>query len=811
FDRTNYFQTVPTGTLERALFMESDRMGFLLGAVTQEKLDNQRGVVQNEKRQNDNNPGGLVLYEILENLFPAGHPYRHSPIGSMADLDAASLADVKSWFRDNYGPNNAVLVLAGDVDAATARPLVEKYFGEIGLGQVNVPAAAIVPVLAAPKTVVMKDRVAAVSVQRYWPMPGILDRQLVALDIGGSVLGGLASSRLDKVLVRDEKIAVGVTAGNIPFQRVGIFTATATVKPGVDPALVERRLNELITQFIAEGPSDDEVRRAATSEVAQRIRGLEQVGGFGGKAVALAEGQIYSGDSEFYRKTLANYASITPTEVRSAMNQWLTKPSLTIRLEPGDRPAYQEAKAVAQTKKGDGKITVSKKRAIPALESMAPLDFPDVSHATLSNGVKLHYAQRTAVPVTQLSLSFNAGFAADSPDSRGLQNLTIGLLDEGTATRTSQQIAEEQERLGAQIGAGGSADRSTVGMSALSANLGPSLDLLADIVRNPAFADSELNRVRTQTLTGIAQQLKDPNGMASRALPALLYGPTHPYATTAAGDPAAVTRFARADLIAFQQGWLRPDNLEIFVVSDRPLAEIQAELDQRFGQWAAPDAPRGTKQFSAATARPASPKIYLIDRPQSPQSIILGGQLTPVDPRSDVTGLTSANDVIGGGFLSRINMNLRETKGWSYGVRGSVQIHENIVPYIVTAPVQADRTGDSLRELANDFGRFLGTQGTTEDELKRITAKNIQELPGRFETSDAVLAAMQTNALLGRPDNCAELLADKYRGHSRASFDAAARAAIAPNGFVWVVVGDAAKIRPQLAKLGIPIEVIQPR
>ncbi|MEJ7777052.1 MAG: pitrilysin family protein [Sphingomicrobium sp.] len=812
FDRTNYFQTVPTGALDRALFMESDRMGYLLGAVIQEKLDNQRGVVQNEKRQGDNNPGGLVFYEVLNNLFPQGHPYRHSPIGSMADLDAASLADVKSWFRDNYGPNNAVLVLAGDIDAATARPLVEKYFGEIDRGPVNVPATAVVPTLAASKSIVMKDRVAAVSIQRYWPMPGLLDRQLVALDIAGSVLGGLASSRLDNVMVRDEKIAVAVTAGLLPFQRVGMFTATATVKPGTEPALVERRLNELIAQFIAEGPTDDEVRRAATSEVANRIRGLEQVGGFGGKAVALAEGQVYAADSDFYRKTLETYASITPAEVRSAMGQWLTRPALTVRLEPGDRPAYQEAKAVAAVAaKGSGKVTVSQKREVPALAAMAPLDFPDVSHTTLSDGVKLHYAQRTAVPLTQVALSFNAGFAADARDGRGLQNLTMSVMDEGTATRSSQQLAEEQERLGASISASGSADRSGVAMSALSANLGPSLDLLADIVRNPAFAQAELDRVRTQTLTGIEQQLKDPNGMARRALPALLYGESHPYATTAAGDPAAVRRFTRDDLVGFQQQWLRPDNLEIFVVSNRPLAEIQAGLEQRFGQWATPSVPRGVKQFSAPPARPTSPRIVLIDRPQSPQSVILAGQVTPVDPRSDVTALGTANDVLGGNFLSRINMDLRETKGWSYGVRGTVQISENAVPYIISAPVQADRTADSIKALAQNFRSYLGPKGTTQAELARNTANNIQGLPGRFETSEAVLGAMQSNAMFGRPDNYYELLADQYRGLTRASLDQAARAAIAPQGFVWVVVGDASKIRPQLEKLGMPIEQVQPR
>ena len=812
FDRTNYFQTVPTAALDTALFLESDRMGYLLGAITQAKLDNQRSVVQNEKRENDNQPGGLVFYEILANLFPEGHPYRHSTIGSMADLDAASLADVKTWFRDKYGPNNAVLVLAGDIDTATARPLVERYFGDIARGPVNVPAAADVPVLAAPKSIVMKDRVAAVSIQRYWPMPGLLDRQLVALDIAGSVLGGLASSRLDNALVRNEKIAVGVSAGNFPFQRIGIFSASATVKPGVDPALVERRLDELIAKFIAEGPTEDEVRRAATSEVAGRIRGLEQVGGFGGKAVALAEGQVYADDSEFYRKTLETYATTTPAEVRAAMAQWLAKPAFSIRLEPGDRPAYEEAKAVTKVAAAaKDAVRVTTQRAMPPLGSMPPLDFPDVTHATLSNGVKLHYAQRNAVPITQLSLSFNAGYAADAPDSRGLQNLTMSLLDEGTATRSSQQLAEEQERLGAQIGAGGSTDRSMVTLGALSANLGPSLDLLTDVVRNPAFADSELGRVRAQTLTGIAQQLKDPNGIAARALPTLLYGSAHPYGTTAAGDPAAVTRFTRDDLVGFQQSWLRPDKLEIFVVSDRPLAEIQAQLEQRFGQWAPPAAAPGVKQFAAAPARPTSPKIYLIDRPQSPQSVIIGGQLTPVDPRSDITALTSANDVIGSGFLARINMNLRETKGWSYGVRGNVQINENAVPYVVTAPVQADRTADSIRELASDFSAYLGAKGTTEEELKRVSANNIQQLPGRFETSAAVLAGMQTNALLGRPDNYYELLADRYRGHTRASLDAAVRAAVAPRGFVWVVVGDAAKIRLQLDRLGMPIEVITPR
>jgi len=816
FDRTNYFQTVPTGALERTLFLESDRMGHLLGAVTQGVLDNQRGVVQNEKRQGDNRPGGLVFYEVLEALFPEGHPYRHSPIGSMADLDAASLTDVRNWFVENYGPNNAVLVLAGDVDAATARPLVERYFGSIKRGPVNDPALAEVPVLAAPKTMVMKDNVAATTVSRYWPVPGLLDRQLVALDVGGSVFGGLASSRLDEVLVRNEKIATSVSAGLFAFQRVGIFNVSATVKPGVDPAMVEKRLDELFAEFVAQGPDEDEVRRASVDVVAERIKGLEQVGGFGGKAVTLAEGQVYAGDSEWYARNLATYASITPAEVRTAMQQWLTRPNFALKLEPGQRPPYEEAKSVA----GKGGKSVPKdtsaakpgpKRELPPVGQLAALDFPDVTVARLSNGVELQYARRAAVPVTQLALSFDAGDAADAPDSRGLQSLVMTMLEEGTASLSSQEIAEAQERLGAEIDASGNLDRSSVNLSALSANLGPSLSLLGDIVKNPAFDAAELERVRAQRLTGIKQLQKDPNGIAQRVLPALLFGDQHPYATLAGGDADAIGRFTRDDLTGFKDAWLRPDRLKIFVVSDRPLAEIQPLIEAEFGTWATPSAPPGVKRFTAAPARPASPRIVLIHRPDSPQSVIMGGQITPADPRDNIEALISANDVLGGNFLSRINMDLREAKGWSYGVRGSAQLNEKAVPYIISAPVQADRTGDSIRALNSQIGGFLGTKGVTDEELSRTIANRVNALPGQFETSNAVLSAMMSNDLYDRPTNYQESLAAKYRSYTAAGLDQAIRGAVDPGGFVWVVVGDAAKVKPQLDKLGIPVEVREAR
>ena len=808
FDRTNYFETVPAGALERALFMESDRMGHLLGAVTQGVLDNQRSVVQNEKREDDSRPGGLIQYELFGNLFPAGHPYHHTTIGSMTDLDAASLADVKQWFRSRYGPNNAVLVVAGDVKADQVKPLVEKYFGPIPRGPVNNPAMATVPTLAKARSLEMKDAVATTIIQRYWAVPGLLDKRLAALDVGGSVLGGLASSRLDKIMVRDEKLAVAVSAGLTPLQRAGIFSVAAYVKPGVDPAVVSKRLDEVMADYVAKGPTADEVERAVMSEVSGRIRGLEKIGGFGGKAVSLAEGQTYAHDSDFYKKTLASYASITPAVVRTTMQQWLRRPALTIVMSPGERAAYSDAKAVTPAKQEKSAGAVKGDRTIPPVGQLASLQFPAITHTQLSNGIPLAYAQRTTVPVTQIALAFDAGAAADSPQARGLADMTMSLLDEGTSKLSSQEVAETEERLGADVGTQNGGDRSYVMLNALTPNLAPSLDLMTDVVKDAAFRPDDIDRIRAQILTSIAQQQKDPQRVAYRLLPKVMYGANHPYAGPPAGDPKAIAKFTRDDLNAFRAHWLRPDNVKIFVVSDRPLSEIQPLLEARFAKWAAPAAAKGVKNFSALPARPTSPKILLVNRPGAPQSTIVGGELLPIDPRADIVPFDTANDVLGGTFLSRLNMDLRESKGWSYGVNGDSSVVEHAVPYVVSAGVQADRTGDSLAALNQDIVEFLTAKGVTQEERDRTVANSVQRLPGQFETASSVLTAMMTMDVLKRPDNYYESLPAKYRAQTPTTLDQAARAALDPKGFTWIVVGDAAKVRPQLEKLGMPIEVV---
>jgi predicted Zn-dependent peptidase len=823
YDRTNYFETVPRAALERALFLESDRMGHLLPAVTQQKLDIQRGVVQNEKRGDDNEPGGLLQYAIQQTLYPATNPYHHTVIGSMGDLDKASLEVVKDWFRTHYGPNNAVLVLAGDVSEAEAKPLVEKYFGDIPAGPKSTAAAATVPTLNAKVTSTFHDEVANTTLYRMWAVPGVTAKDTAALDMAAKILGGLASSRLDNQLVREKKTAVGVSAYLDPHERVGEFTVEATVKPGVDPALVGKQLDAVIAEMVVNGPTAEELQRAKTQDIAGTIRGLESVGGFGGKAVTLARGAVFANDPGFYKKELEEEAALTPADVKAATKKWLSRPVFAFTLAPGKRDPYEESKLAQDSavKGGGAHVTAAPKSAaatttsgvdrsqLPPVGQIADLDFPDVEHAKLSNGIPVLFAQRSGVPVVRVALDFDAGNAADPKSALGTQAFMLGMLDEGTDTYNSTEIAKAKENLGATISAAPSMDRSGVYLQALTPNLPQSLGLMADIVRHPAFAPAEVDRVRNQQLASIAEEAKQPVGLALRTLPPIIYGKDHPYGVpfTGSGDPAAVAQLTPADLNAFHDSWLRPDNATIFVVGDTTLAGIMPLLEKSFGDWRT-TGPKPAKDFSTPIA-PQVGRIMLFDRPNTPTSLIFAGQILPVKGTDDLTALMEANDVLGGSFLSRLNSDLRETKHWSYGVAGFVSRVQHRVPYLIYAPVQTDKTGASIAAMRDDISAFLNGKGVTPEEMSRTIDGAVRELPGQFETADAVMGGMEANVLYHRPDNYYETLASRYRALTAASMDAAAKAAIDPAKLTWVVVGDAAKVKPQLETLGIPVEVVK--
>ncbi len=818
YDRTNYVETVPTGALDRALMMEADRMGHLLGAVTQDKLDKQRSVVKNEKRQGDNQPYGLVEYAIGDGLLPVGHPYRHSTIGSMADLDAANLTDVRNWFRDHYAPNNVVLALAGDIDVATARAKVEKWFGAIPRGPEVKPVDAPVVGPAAPVRREMTDQVPVTRVTRAWTGPGINHADAPALAVGMYILGGLASSRLDNALVRGDELAVRVSAGNQQQELLSFLQADMDVKPGTDRAVAEAAFDKVIAEFIARGPTQDEVQRAATKIVSGQIGALEEVGGFGGKGATLAEGLLYSNDPADYKKQLEAIAALTPDQVRDALQRWLSRPALTVAVVPGERtedgatmggwgdegtvPAPQP-----DAKKPVPPIAKSPPIAIPPVDDVGELTFPAIERATLANGIPVALARRTAVPKVIVDVRFNAGYSADGLARAGTHSLMVSALDEGTTTRDATRIAEDQERLGADISTGTSLDYDDVFLTALSANLAPSLELMADIVRNPAFRADDVARLKNQRAADIAQQLASPQGLASRALAPLVYGEGHPYGTVGAlGTTAVVAKLTPQDLAAEAQAWLRPENARITVVGDVTMAELLPQLNQAFGNWSSGQqapAKKDLPQIAPATES----RLVVIDRPNSPQSVIYAGRLLPITgATANLESLDLANEVLGSGFLSRLNLQIREEKGWSYGVRTGVTAPEGQRLFTFSAPVQADRTGDSVALALDVIGQFAGgNKGVDANEFNRVTDGNIRGLPNRFQTNGQVLRALLDLQARGRPDDYYSKLPDTYRAIRTNAIDQAARDYLGAGGLTIVVVGDRDVIDPQLAKLNLPI------
>jgi predicted Zn-dependent peptidase len=823
FNRTNYFQTVPTPALGLALFLESDRMGWLLPALTPEVLASERDIVLNEKRDGENQPGGLLFPALLAALYPADHPYSIPAIGREPDLRAASVEDAKRWFRTHYGPNNAVLVLAGDIDTKTARPMVEHWFGQIPPGPTPARFASPVPERRATTRQTLTDKVATTRLVRAWPLPGQDTPGLAALEVGLATLGGGPTSLLFDRLVRTERLAVGVSASVASWEGASLALVSAEVRPGVDPATVERRIDELLTQWKAEGPSAEELARVATRAVGGTIRGLEQVGGFGGKGQALAEGAVFADDPADYRRQLTEIAAATPETVKAAAARWLGAGDHRVMLVPGARnptsvTAPQAARTVARAEapaatgfRPEG-TPADRKAGAPAVGEVTRLAAPTVERAKLSNGMEVQFVANSAVPVVRVQLALDGGIAADSRTKPGTQRLMLGSLREGTAGALGPldgpEIARRLEALGASVSASAALDRTRFSLNALTPNLAPSLALFADIVAAPTFPEDQLERIRGQALASLASEGTEPQGIAFRAAPALLFGPDHPYGQSLSGNgtPDGVKAVTRADLAAFHSGILQPDRAVLFVVGDTSLAAIRPLLEQHFGKLKARAPPLGALTAPAVAPAPqAAGRIILYDRPGAPQSFILAGSPLPITGRDDILPLSLANDVFGGLATSRLWRLLREEKGWSYGASSSASATAREMPFLLTAPVDRAQTGPAIAEIRRLLGEFRTTNPPQPAEVDRARASSIRSLPGDFETGGAMLGALERAVVLKLPDDYLATLPGRIEAVPMDAIRAAPMPAA--GALAFIVVGDRATVEPQLKALGLPVEV----
>ena len=787
-DRTNYFENVPTSMLDYVLFAESDRMGHLLGVLDQKKLDLQRGVVQNEKRQGENQPYGVTEQLLTENTYPVGHPYSWTVIGSMTDLDAASLSDVQEWFKTYYGPNNVTVVIAGDITPEVAREKVEKYYGEIPPG----PPIAKQEVWIAKRSGThrgwVQDRVPQARLYRVWNVPEFGSPEEAQLDLVEQVLGRGKTSRLYKRLVYKDQIATSATATNDTNEIGGQFDLTLTANPNGDLSKVETAADEELQNFLKNGPTAAELQLAKTQILGSYARIVERIGGFGGKSDLIAKCQSFKGNPDCWKDYLKWVKAATPASVKKAANDWLSDGDYVLEVHP-----------YPTTFKTDAKLDRSKE---PAPGDPVSLKLPSLQKATLSNGLKVVLAERHSAPVVNFTLMVDSGYSADPADATGTVSFEQRMLEEGTPTRDSLKIGEELESLSANFNAGAGLDYSVVSLNTLKSTMDPSLEIYADLILHPAFPEKEFLRLQKERIAGIQREKVAPQAMALRVVPTLLYGAGHPYAVpfTGTGTEASVSKMTREDLVKFHETWFKPNNATLLVVGDTSLTELKPKLEKLLASWKPGDVPQRTVPH---VAEPAKDVVYLIDRPGSGQSVIFGAQLAPPQNDPDALALQLVNDIFGGKFSSRINMNLREDKHWSYGVRSVLPAAKGQRPYISISAVQTDKTKESMVELVKEYNNVVGSKPITEEELRDEQTNATLALPGSFETVQQLSGAYSNILQYGLPEDYYNTFTQKALALTPDSANEIAKKYILPDHLIWVVVGDMSKVESGVRELNL--------
>jgi zinc protease len=793
-DRTNYYEVVPKNALEMALWMESDRMGHLLGAIDQERLDEQRGVVKNEKRQRENQPYGRVFSTILENVYPKGHPYSWSVIGSMEDLDAATVDDVHEWFKTKYGAANASLVVSGDVDADNVKALAEKYFGHIDAGPPLLRQSKWIAKRTGKREQIMHDRVPQARIYKIWNIPEWGSAEADYLELASAVLSSDKKSRLYNRLVYTERKASDISAFSFNSELGGLFGVVATALDEADLDYINQAIDEELAAFMRKGPSNQELSRVKTSLHAGFVRSLEVVSG---KANLLASNQVFAGDPGFYKTNLERYQSATAKQITETTRKWLSDGEYTLRVLP--HPEYSS-----------GTSTVDRSTGIPAIGPAPEVSFDKLDKATLSNGLKVILANRTAVPVVRMQLLFDAGYAADHSIKPGTANLAMAMLDEGTTKRDALEISTELAQMGTNLGASAGLDSSVVSLNTLKVNLQDSLDIYTDVILNPAFPEEELERLKEQQLASISQEKSSPLSSGLRILPKLLYGDDHAYSGpfSGSGNEQSVSSMTAADLKSYHQTWFKADNATLIVAGDIQMDELLPMLEDSLAKL-----PNGTvpkKRIDNIADRKES-IIYLLDRPGSAQSAIMASKMLPKYGFDGELPLQLMNEVLGASFNSRINMNLREDKGWAYGANTFIRNTQAQRPFIAYAPVQTDKTAESMQEIHKELKAIMGEVPASSDELGRSLDKRTLTLPGRWETAGAVAGDISSLVRYGLDESYWDTYVKNLNEVTLEQVNNSAQQLMAPDKMMWLVVGDLEKIEGKIreANLGAIVHVDQ--
>jgi zinc protease len=807
FDRTNYFETVPSNELALALWIESDRMGYLLDQVDVAQLANQQDVVRNERRQTtENRPYGIAEEALTQTLYPKGHPYYANVIGSHQDIQAVKLDDVKRFFKQYYVPNNASLAIVGDIDLTSTKALVQKYFAALKRGAPVPPIRIDLPTITQERRRVVQDRVELPRVYLGWLTSPIFKPGDAEAGIAAAILADGRASRLYNKLVYEQQIAQSVNAYQQSLILGSMFVIEVTARPGHTAQELEQAIDAEVAALQTTLVTPQEIERARNKFETETVRSLESLRGV---ADMLNSYNHYLGTPGYLEKDVQRYRAVTPHSVQTFVRDQLqSRARAVIYTVPGTAQlgAPVPTPAPPPSRPGEGAESVNAdepwRRQQPPPGPESPLRLPPPATAQLSNGLTLILSERKGLPIVSASLVVGTGGDANPLDRPGLASFAAAMLDEGTSTRSAMQIATDAAQLGALLTTSSSMDSTAVTTTALKKNFRAALAIVADVVLHPSFPAEEIERQRASRLGALVQQRENALQLAQRTTADVLYGARHPYGYADIGTEVSVKALARPELVAFWQAHYVPNNAALIAAGDITMGELRAAAEKTFGAW-----PRGSSARTAVAAPPAvTARIVIVNKSGAPQTQLHVSTIGAPRSTPDYPVLRVLNDVLGGLFSSRINMNLREEHGYTYGARSQFTFRRGAGPFTISSGVRTDATAPALGEILNEIKKIRETP-ISNDELTLAKNSLTRSLPANFETNDGTVGNYSTVYVYGLGLDYFAKYATQVGTVTAQQALEAARRYIAPDRLVVVAVGDASQIEPGLKNLNFgPIE-----
>jgi zinc protease len=812
FDRTNYYQTVPSNQLNLALWLESDRMGYLLGKLDIQNLANQRDVVRNERRQStENTPYGLVEEGLVHSLFPPDSPYYPDVIGSHADVEAAKLEDVRQFFQQYYTPNNATLAIAGDFDKVSTKAMIEKFFGTIPQGppvpkvQVNTPAITE----EIRKTIT--DQVQLPRIYMGWITPPLFKPGDVECELFAQILAGGKSSRLYKSLVYDKELAQDVNTSIEGTRLASIFDLEVTAKPGVKLEDLEKAIDAELEKLRTDGVTAAELTRARNVTETALVRSLQRTNGVANR---LNFYNFYVGTPDYFTQDIARYEAVTVPGINETIKKTFKNSARSVVLGvPGEKVINDVPKTNEEENKRQAAAAGPSKslmpdeawRATPPKPGPAPkFTLPVAKQTKLPNGLTVLLVERHNLPLVSATMYTLTGSELNPLDKPGLSSFTANMLNEGTTTRSSMQFSDDTDQIGATLNSEAGYSSAFLELSTLTWNTPSGFDLLADATLHPAFDAREIERLRRRRVTAVMQEDDDPGAIALRTADHSLF-PNSPYGFSVLGTQASNNSITRDDMLAFwKQGYV-PSNAFLAVAGDLSESALTELANKYFGGWTGP----GFTTKAPATPPLPVPTTYIVNKPGAPQTYLSLASLGASRNTPEFVPLEVMNTALGGLFSSRINMNLREEHGYTYGAYSTFQFRRGVGPFVAGGGIRTDATASAAQELLKEIKKIRESE-LTSDELVKAKDSFSKSLVANFETTEAIATTIGLQSVFGLPMSYYRDLPDEIAKVSSADTLRVAKQYLHPEAMIIVAVGDRAVIETNLKAMNIgEVKIVQ--